>query len=839
MKFNRIRLSNVRSYVRQEIEFPEGCTLFAGDIGSGKSTILMAMEFALFGLGADDGQALLGVNRQKGFVELEFEAFGNTYAIHRGLARKGNSVVQEACTLTTGGVMTHFTPRELKAKVLEILRFNEPPTNSESKIFRYSIFTPQEEMKIILSINQDARLQILRKAFGIEDYKIAASNIADISRYMRQKSSEILSQAFDLEEKTAKLEDGRKKLELLDQDIGNLSRHVDAIQKRLSAAREEHDGYRRSLESMEAKREQHAKIMRELAGKQNNLKRLDERKRMQESSIGKKTAFIKQQSESIIPSVDPESLKAKITVLQGEFSSMTSRKGEVLERIKNLTSSRQRTQKDLETNRNDLASLVKRKEAEEERIREKRAFIEERSAAERPDGDPEAIGSEIAALQKSLFLKATESGTILAKVSDYSEILSNGTCPTCERPVEDPATFGSRLTSREKAYEVIEGEMGELSARLETLQKARERAIVYRGSREETKRAAIELKQISKSLESTLESIEKQNQRILEKLQEIEAMDRAITEANLSVQSQETELRKLNNQIRSVEKEKETAITMAMTSGEIRRATEDLDRMNSDLSEIGREMESITEEMEDLSREATKLSADLQSMDSLRSRADSAKQQVDREEALLGQERRKLGEAEGSRNQLREVMASLREEVDLKSKMRQRSAEILEYVSWLDQFLLPTIDLVEKNAMVSLNNEFNENIQTIFGMLVDDPGKNIRVDEAFTPIVEQDGIAQEISYLSGGERTSVALAYRLTLNRMVKRHLMYSDRNPLILDEPTDGFSRDQLLKIREILEMMEASQVIIVSHEKDMESFADQIYRVNKLNGNSTVAVA
>jgi len=68
---------------------------------------------------------------------------------------------------------------------------------------------------------------------------------------------------------------------------------------------------------------------------------------------------------------------------------------------------------------------------------------------------------------------------------------------------------------------------------------------------------------------------------------------------------------------------------------------------------------------------------------------------------------------------------------------------------------------------------------------------------------------------------------------------MYSDRNPLILDEPTDGFSRDQLLKIREILEMMEASQVIIVSHEKDMESFADQIYRVNKLNGNSTVAVA
>ena len=187
MKFNRIRLSNVRSYVRQEIEFPEGCTLFAGDIGSGKSTILMAMEFALFGLGADDGQALLGVNRQKGFVELEFEAFGNTYAIHRGLARKGNSVVQEACTLTTGGVMTHFTPRELKAKVLEILRFNEPPTNSESKIFRYSIFTPQEEMKIILS-NINTKI-ILGNEMAIEREAIINSAVQDLSDQDRSIAS--------------------------------------------------------------------------------------------------------------------------------------------------------------------------------------------------------------------------------------------------------------------------------------------------------------------------------------------------------------------------------------------------------------------------------------------------------------------------------------------------------------------------------------------------------------------------------------------------------------------------------------------------------------------------
>jgi len=51
----------------------------------------------------------------------------------------------------------------------------------------------------------------------------------------------------------------------------------------------------------------------------------------------------------------------------------------------------------------------------------------------------------------------------------------------------------------------------------------------------------------------------------------------------------------------------------------------------------------------------------------------------------------------------------------------------------------------------------------------------------------------------------------------------------LILDEPTDGFSSEQLDKIRELLEQIRIKQIILVSHEPKLESYVDNIIRVHK----------
>ena len=59
MILESIELKNIRSYEQEQIKFPKGITLFEGDMGSGKSTILMAIEFALFGTGSQKGDTLL------------------------------------------------------------------------------------------------------------------------------------------------------------------------------------------------------------------------------------------------------------------------------------------------------------------------------------------------------------------------------------------------------------------------------------------------------------------------------------------------------------------------------------------------------------------------------------------------------------------------------------------------------------------------------------------------------------------------------------------------------------------------------------------------------------
>ena len=114
---------------------------------------------------------------------------------------------------------------------------------------------------------------------------------------------------------------------------------------------------------------------------------------------------------------------------------------------------------------------------------------------------------------------------------------------------------------------------------------------------------------------------------------------------------------------------------------------------------------------------------------------------------------------------------------------------------------------------------------------------NVRLSEDFTPIVEQQDYEIDYAYLSGGERTAIALAYRLALNQVINSFLSkIKTKDLVILDEPTDGFSEQQLDKMRGVLEDLNVSQLIIVSHEQKIESFVENVIRFKKENGKSTI---
>ena len=65
-------------------------------------------------------------------------------------------------------------------------------TKSKSLIYRYTVYTPQEDMKRIILDGQESRLDILRKVFDIDKYKRIKENTTMYSKGIREKSKEFV-----------------------------------------------------------------------------------------------------------------------------------------------------------------------------------------------------------------------------------------------------------------------------------------------------------------------------------------------------------------------------------------------------------------------------------------------------------------------------------------------------------------------------------------------------------------------------------------------------------------------------------------------------------------------
>ena len=176
------------------------------------------------------------------------------------------------------------------------------------------------------------------------------------------------------------------------------------------------------------------------------------------------------------------------------------------------------------------------------------------------------------------------------------------------------------------------------------------------------------------------------------------------------------------------------------------------------------------------------------------------------------------------------------ERVKKTEEIKQQAHYLSDLEEWLSKKFIPIILVVEKNVFTKLKIEFSKLFSKWFSMLVSD-SFNVRLSEDFTPIIEQQDYEIDYAYLSGGERTAIALAYRLALNQVINSFLSkIKTRDLVILDEPTDGFSEQQLDKMREVLDELNVSQLIIVSHEQKIESFVDNVIKFKKENGRSAI---
>ena len=180
-------------------------------------------------------------------------------------------------------------------------------------------------------------------------------------------------------------------------------------------------------------------------------------------------------------------------------------------------------------------------------------------------------------------------------------------------------------------------------------------------------------------------------------------------------------------------------------------------------------------------------------------------------------------------------LQELLEEIIIKEKIREQVNYLRSLQDWIQEKFIEMINLTEKNVMAKLRTEFSSIFSEWFGILVSD-ALSVRLDEDFTPIITNQDYEIDYEFLSGGERTATALAYRLALNQVLNSILsQIKTKDIIILDEPTDGFATEQIDKMRDIFEQLKAEQMILVSHEEKIESFVDHVVRVKK-DGTSSI---
>lgn len=336
MILKKLTLQNIRSYENQEIQFPQGSILLSGDIGSGKTSVLLAIEFALFGLQPSQrGHSLLRNGKREARVVLELELDGKNVVIERTLKKSSKTISQDYSSISIDNEKTEASVTEIKNKVLQLLNYPFEFAKKTNLLYKFTVYTPQEEMKQIILESADTRLNTLRHVFGIDKYKRIEENIKIFTTKLREEIRNKEGQLADIEQIRTNLQDKTARLQELKT---NLEKENKTLEERRTERQEieqqvlEVEGKIKEKENFEKEKE---KSSLALENKEELSRDLDNQIKKLERDLleGKKIIFDEKNLQEIIRLLEEKKNQEKnyqeqLISLGSKLNSFDSRKQE-------------------------------------------------------------------------------------------------------------------------------------------------------------------------------------------------------------------------------------------------------------------------------------------------------------------------------------------------------------------------------------------------------------------------------------------------------------------------------------------------------------------------------
>ncbi|ABN69190.1 SMC domain protein [Staphylothermus marinus F1] len=747
-----LRLKNIRSYIDKTIVFPrQGITVIYGDVGTGKSTILSSIAYALFGqpkskipdpmerYAYPKGEDLLRIGTREGYVRLLIQQKNRIILVERRLIKRSEGKVSDP-----GGRLVvfeyveengeqklklihdrYYSSEELKRRVLKELGIPEIISKQKPLIFTNAIYVPQFSVNDIINLGDNERILLINKALNIDKYNNIKTNLSKLtSQILNSEIKNLRNYEQRLESILGKnsIEELEKKIKEAEKEINNINMAIQQVDESIRKLENEIKNYQQQYEK---KQEERNNIKQKLAVIKHSLEEL----RAKEDNI--------KQLTSLLGLNEP----IQLDVLSSKIKSQLE---EIDKQLKNIDQRKQELQKKIEENRH-LSETIN---AEINKYREK-------------------IGELKAKINSKNEMLSEKQKELLEK----EELLKKGICPLCKQKI-----------AHEHGYKLINS----LKNEIETIKK--------------------EILEIQQLLRTALEELKKYEDK------------------NLEINN---EIKRLDEQLRIIDKERDKLINEKM----------ELNDKLSKLTEIKRlcdEIEKLKQKIRDKDLLEKQLVHIETSISELKKIIDEETRKykllMNKKTDLIGKREKVKAEIESYKQQIQQLKEYYEE--------YQKTKEQRMFLENMKKFLYgernrrglfyDLVEKVEERVRSIAYDKFRSLFINYFLKLMEDHEiLDVDLDEKFSPVfrIKTKRIIGEITQPSGGQLTSVSLAYRLALNAVARSMTPQLRNSTLILDEPTYGFSPERVEKLRELLYEISnrgKRQIIVVTHDRNLLDVGD-----------------
>ena len=282
MKIRSIQLENIRSHVESLVDLSDGFNCLVGGLGTGKSSILYAIDFALFGepIGRSYDY-LLREGAETGRISLVFVKNGTEYTIQRAFKRQGDRISQdmEHLRLLEGDKLIAEMKSEAVAEQLT------SATGIDKDIFREIVWIRQEHLKDVLNMPPSQRQRRLDQLFGLSDYETSWANLRPILRWYDGERS-----SLERDPDIVGIQDSEARYNEAARDLADRESELEKVKIQLSEAERELKEATARLEELEEVRRKNEELQKEASQLEASMTGVDESsRRLSEEIENRKT----------------------------------------------------------------------------------------------------------------------------------------------------------------------------------------------------------------------------------------------------------------------------------------------------------------------------------------------------------------------------------------------------------------------------------------------------------------------------------------------------------------------------------------------------------------------